>query len=272
MKSAYTKLLLVGASVLLLYHPVLSYLVVNWWNDPNYSHGFIVPLVSLYVVWKRRDELSSLDPAPTSLGAVVLAGGVLMLALGHVGAELFLMRLSLLVVIAGLILFLAGPVHLRMTAFAIGFLVLMIPLPMVVFNAVAFPLQMLAAKVATVVISALGIPVLREGNVIQLSHVTLEVAEACSGIRSLVTIITIAVIYTYFTMDRRWKQFVLVAMSVPIAILVNSARVTGTAVLAQYFGARLFEDFYHAFEGWFMFLVSLALLLAVDAALRRVWR
>jgi len=263
------KTVILAALFVLAYHPVLSYLVVNWWIDPNYSHGFVVPIISGFVVYRNRDQLAAIAPEPSTTGLVVLLAGACMLAVGHVGAELFLMRASMLVVMAGLVLFISGRKMLRELTFPIAFLIFMIPLPMVIFNAVAFPLQLFAARVATEVISALGIPVLRDGNIIELAHATLEVAEACSGIRSLVTILTLATIYAYFTLSSRVKQLLLVASAVPIAILVNSSRVAITAVLAHHFGYGAIEGFYHSFEGWFMFIVSLVLLLGVDLLLRR---
>lgn len=263
---------LLAALFVLAYYQVISYLAVNWWIDPNYSHGFVVPIISGYVVYKNRDRLAAIAPTPSNAGLIVLLAGALMLAVGHVGAELFLMRFSMLLVMAGLVLFISGRRMLRELTFPIAFLIFMIPLPMVIFNAVAFPLQLFAARVATEVISALGIPVLRDGNIIELAHATLEVAEACSGIRSLVTILTLATIYAYFTLNSRARQVILVASAVPIAILVNSSRVALTAILAHHLGYGAVEGFYHSFEGWFMFIVSLVLLLGVDLLLRRFKR
>jgi exosortase A len=267
----YYKFISLTLIFVLLYHPVLSYLVVNWWINPDYSHGFIVPLISAYIVWNQRNNLLALSPAPSMLGMPLLLAGTGVLLLGYVGAELFLMRFSILLVISGLVLFLLGREHLRLLAFPIVFLIFMIPLPQIIFNAVAFPLQLFAAKVATNIIQFFGIPVLREGNIIHLAYSRLEVAEACSGIRSLVSILTLATIYAYFFENRSWKQALLLVSALPISIITNSSRVAGTGVLAHHFGASAAEGFYHTFEGWFMFIVAFSLLLLVGVVLRKVF-
>ncbi|MFQ5902022.1 MAG: VPLPA-CTERM-specific exosortase XrtD, partial [Thermodesulfobacteriota bacterium] len=255
-----------------LYHAILSFLVYDWWTDNNYSHGFIVPLVSAYLIWERKDILTKLKPSPNLLGLFLFLAGIGVLILGHVGAELFLMRFSMLLVISGLVLFLLGTEFLRVLLFPIGFLIYMIPLPQVIFNAIAFPLQLFAAQVATGILQSLGIPVLREGNIIQLAYSTLEVAEACSGIRSLVTLLTLSTVYSYFTQDRLWKHVVLIISAIPIAVIANSTRVTGTGILAHYFGAGVAQGFYHTFSGWLVFMVAFGLLLLVGIFLSRITR
>jgi len=169
------------------------------------------------------------------------------------------------------VLFLLGCSYFKTLLFPISFLIFMVPLPATIFNTIAFPLQLLAANVSTVIISTIGIPVFRDGNIIQLAGITLEVAEACSGIRSLITILTLATIYSYFMEKRRWKQLILVFSSLPIAIVTNSARVTLTAILAHYFGASAADGFYHTFEGWFMFVVAFGILLLLGYVIRKVF-
>ena len=258
-------LLLVG-----IYHDVLARLAVQWYDDPDYSHGFLVPLLALYLLWERRVQLSTLPAVPSVAGLAVLGLGVMMLIVGSVGAELFLQRTSLIVVIAGLVLLILGRQFLRVVAFPLAFLLFMIPLPAIVMNAVAFPLQMFAAQTAAVCLFNLGIPVLREGNVIMLAGTTLEVAEACSGIRSLQALLALGTVYAYFTQTAMWKRWVLVLLSIPIAILANAFRVSGTGVLAHYWGAQAAEGFYHTFSGWLIFLVAFLLLLACGAVLSRI--
>lgn len=255
-----------------LYYPVLSELVEQWSEDQNYSHGFIVPFVSAYLVWSRKEELFKLKLNPSLWGLLLLFSGILIFVLGHVGAEYFLTRFSILIVISGLVLFLLGSDFIRLLAFPIGFLIFMIPLPAIIFNAFAFPLQLFAAKVSTTIISLMGIPVFRDGNIIQLTHSTLEVAEACSGIRSLITILTLATIYAYFMENKGWKKVVLVIGAIPIAIITNSFRVTLTAILAFYLGAETAEGFYHTFEGWFMFIVAFSILLVFGFFLKKVFK
>lgn len=265
-----TPVLVLTAFFFLLYQPVIFHLVSDWSTDDNYSHGYIVPFMSLYLIWEKRKELLALTVKPSGLGFLVLLAGLIIMILGHVGAELFLGRFSMLVVLAGIVLFLLGKDYLKVMAFPIGFLIFMIPLPAVIFNALAFPLQLLAAKVATNVIYACGIPVLRDGNIIHLANTTLEVAEACSGIRSLVTIMTLATIYAYFMERTRWKQIVLFFASIPIAIITNSTRVTFTGFLSHYYGEEAAKGFYHTFEGWFMFVVAFSILLVFGFLLGKI--
>ena len=255
-----------------LYQPIFVNLVRQWWNDDNYSHGFLIPLLSAYFVWERRERLAKLAVWPSPLGLVFLAGGVGMLLLGNVSAELFTMRVSLLVVLAGLVLYLFGREHLRTVSFPILYLLFMIPLPAIVFNAIAFPLQLFAARTATTVLQFMDIPVFREGNLITLANITLEVAEACSGIRSLITLLALAVTYAYFTQRRPWRRILLWLSTVPIAIVANVARVAGTGILAHLFGSQVAQGFFHDFSGWLIFLVAAVLLGAEGFLLSRLFR
>lgn len=252
-----------------LYHEVLSYLVLQWYLDPNYSHGFLVPFVAAYFVRERYDALSRLAVRPSLWGAALLGLGLLMLVLGAIGAELFVQRVSLIVVIAGLVLLLLGPEQLRVLLFPIAFLLFMIPLPAIVVNAAAFPLQLLAAKTATFCLFHAGIPVLREGNVIVLAGTTLEVAEACSGIRSLQTLMALATVYAYFTQDAVWRRWALIVLSIPIAIVANAFRVSGTGFLAHAFGLEAAEGFYHGFSGWLIFVLAFVLLMGAGTLLAK---
>lgn len=244
-----------------LYDPVLRFLVWQWWNDPDASHGFLIPALSLYFAWERRQRLADMKVQPSLWGLMVLLGGLGFLLFGTVGAELFVMRTSLIIVIAGLILFLMGKEAMRILSFPVLFLFFMIPLPAIVLNMVAFPLQMFAAKTATYCLLAAAIPVLREGNLIMLAHTTLEVAQACSGLRSLMALMALGVVFAYFSQTVLWKRLVLVASSVPIAIGANAFRVTGTGALAHYFGPGVADGFYHTFSGMVIFGVALTALL-----------
>ncbi len=253
-----------------LYHDVLPRLVLQWYLDPNYSHGFLVPFVAAYFVRERYDAVSRLVVRPSLWGAVLLCLGLSMLVLGSIGAELFLQRTSLIVVIAGLVLLLLGPEQLRVLLFPVAFLLFMVPLPAIVVNAAAFPLQLLAAKTATFCLFNLGIPVLREGNVIVLAGTTLEVAEACSGIRSLQTLMALATVYAYFTQHANWRRWALIGLSIPIAIVANAFRVSGTGFLAHAFGLEAAEGFYHGFSGWLIFVLAFLLLMGAGTLLAKV--
>ncbi len=195
--------------------------------------------------------------------------GLALLVAGLLGAELFLTRTSILAVLAGSIVFVAGWRALRILVFPLAFLILMIPIPAILFNQIAFPLQLLASNVGETTLSLAGVPVLREGNVIVLANTTLEVAEACSGIRSLVSLLTLGIVYGYF-IDRRPFVRVLIALStIPIAIASNAFRVAGTGLAAPYYGPAAAEGFFHEFSGWLVFMVAFLMMFVVARLLQR---
>jgi exosortase len=250
---------------------MLWHLIGQWSRDPNYSHGFFVPAFSLFVLWQDKDRLSSLPIRPSWSGLLLLVVAIAILAAGVLGAELFLARFSFLLAIGGLVVLVYGWRHLRAAVFPWLFLLLMIPIPSIIFNQITFPLQLLASKVGAVILPVLGVPVLREGNVIQLPAMALEVAEACSGIRSLMSLATLAVIYGYLLEQRNSIRVVLAVASIPIAVLANSSRIVGTGLLVQYWDPEKAEGFFHSFSGWLIFVVSLILLFLLHQALQKFW-
>ncbi len=257
-------------AVVIVFWQVFVRLVDAWIVDGNYSHGFLIIPIALYFVWERRQKLVTTPVAPSSMGLVLFGGGIAVLLAGLWGSELFLSRIALLPVIAGIVLFLLGWNHLRILAFPIAFLLLMIPIPAIIFNQIAFPLQMFASRVGEWAISAVGIPVLREGNVLVLAHTTLEVAEACSGIRSLVSLITLGLVYGYFMDQRGWVRGLIVASAIPVAILANGARVAGTGMAAHWIGKEAAEGFFHEFSGWIVFLFAFVMILAIQKLIVKV--
>jgi exosortase len=257
------------ASFGLLYWQVFARLWRDWANDDNYSHGFLILPLAAYFVWERRGRLGELTFLPANVGAAILLGGLLLLLAGLFGAELFLTRVSLLFVLAGAVVFLLGWRALKILSFPLAFLLLMIPIPAIVFNQIAFPLQLVASRAGETALSLLSIPVLREGNVIILAHTSLEVAEACSGIRSLVSLLTLGIVYGYFTDPRGGVRVAVALVTVPIAIVANAARVAGTGIAAHYYGPEAAQGFLHTFSGWMVFVVALALLFLLTRAMMR---
>jgi exosortase len=253
-----------------LYWPVLLKLAHDWSADPNYSHGLIVAPLAAYFAYERRAALRAAPLSPSWLGAVLVTVGLLMLLAGVRGAELFLQRASMLPVLAGSVLLVLGPRHVRLLLFPIGFLVLMIPLPAIVFNQVTFPLQLVASRFGEAVLDAARIPALREGNIILLPYTTLEVVEACSGIRSLVSLVTVAVAFAAFQGMRASAAVLVVASTVPLAIVMNGVRVAGTGVAAHYWGPRVADGFLHGFSGWLVFVATCIALLGVARVVERV--
>jgi len=267
--------LIVLVSVLVLYRDVLARLMIAWRVDENYSHGWLIVPMALYLAWERRAVLAA-PSRPSLAGLAVVIASLAVLLAGTLGAELFLTRVSLLGVLAGAVLWLSGWQHLRALAFPMAFLLLMIPIPAILFNQIAFPLQLLASRFGEAALTAAGIPVLREGNVITLSHVTLEVVEACAGIRSLVSLLTLAIVYAYLTERRTWMRVAVALSAIPVAIVANGVRVAGTGIAAQAWGPGGAQGFLHSFSGWAIFVVATALLLGVHRLLgwiaRRVGR
>lgn len=259
------------AFLLWLYAPMLAHLVAQWWKDPDFSHGFFVPLFSAFVIWQERSRLSGIVLRPSWWGLLFLGFGLCVLIVGQMGAELFLSRVSFLIVLASLIVLFLGWTFFRAVLFPWAFLFLMIPVPTIVFNQITFPLQLLASRVASAVLPWMGVPVLREGNVIVLPAMALEVAEACSGIRSLMSLATLAVIYGYL-MERKIGVRVLLALaSIPIAVAANSFRIVGTGLLVQYWDPDKAEGFFHEFQGWLVFVASLAMLYLLHRVVRIFW-
>ena len=259
---------ILSSFLLLLYASVLKNLVLQWWSDPDYGHGFFVPLFSGYVLWRERERWTRSEIKPSNLGLIVMLGAIGLLLIGSLGAELFTSRFSLLVLLAGMVLFLGGWKLLRAVSFPLFFLIFMIPLPTIVYNQITFPLQLLASRFATFWLELVRVPVLRDGNILIFSNYSLEVVEACSGIRSLMTLIAVAVMYGYFLEPRRWVRFALVLLMVPIAIVSNAIRIMGAGVMAHAFGPGAAVGFLHEFSGWVIFVVALLLLFAMHWILR----
>lgn len=258
---ALWRVTLLAACLLLIYAPVLSQMALQWWNEPDYSHGFLVPLFSAYVLWQLRNRLRKVVPRPSWAGMVLLCGSLCMLFAGSLGAELFLQRISLLGAIIGLIVWLWGWRMVRAAAFPLALLVMMIPLPGVIYYQLVFPLQILASRLATWVLHALDLfPVLREGNVLVLPSTRLEVAEACSGLRSLLSLLTIAAMYAYLTEKNNIIRCLLCLLVLPIAVVGNAGRVVFAAISAELAGASAVEGWAHFLSGLFLFFFSTLLL------------
>ena len=247
---------------------LLARLVLQWWIDPNFSHGFFVPAFSFFVIWQDRSRLTAIPRSPSTWGIAIILLSLLMLILGVFGAELFLSRVSLVALMAGIIVFFLGWAMLRAVLFPLLFLVLMVPIPAIVFSQITFPLQILASKLAAWSLPLCGVPVLREGNVITLPAMPLEVAEACSGIRSLLSLTTLAIMYGYLMENRLAIRILLALASLPIAVAANGFRIVGTGLLVQYWDPDKAEGFFHAFSGWLIFVVSLLMLFDVHQGMR----
>ena len=258
--------------LVLLYAGVGAKLVYDWYDLPDFSHGFIVPFFSVFLLWERRQSIAATPVRPSWAGLPLVLISLLMLVTGRFGADLFLSRLSFLLLLCGIVWAAAGTRMLRVLLFPIAVLLLAIPLPAVLFNQLTFPLQMLASRVASAMLPLAGVPVLREGNVINLPAMQLEVAEACSGIRSMMSLFTVAVFFGYLFERGTLRRVLLALCSLPIAVAANSLRIFGTGLCVQYWDPDKAMGFFHEFSGWLMFLVSLASLYFIHLATRRIGR
>ena len=248
-------------AALAIWAPIHYWMGVNWAEVEDYSHGFLIVPLALYFAWERRDALAEARIDPSWWGLVPLALSVMALVVGTLGVEYMTTRLSFVFALMGLVLLLLGRDVFRILAFPLGFLFLMIPLPQSLVNVVAFPLQLIAADFAVEALYWIGIPALREGNIIHLANTPLFVAEACSGLRSLMALITLGVVFAYFFRQSVIERVIIVASTVPIAILVNAFRVALTGVLTHHYGEKAAGGWIHETQGLFTFSIAFVLLL-----------
>jgi len=257
------------ALLVAVFFPILRALVTQWMNDEDVSHGFFVPVVALFIAWQRRDRILALEYKPAWWGLGIMAWGGAQAYLGMLAAELFLQRTSFLITLVGLLLVLGGTALIRELLFPLLLLPFMIPIPTVIYNQLTFPLQLFASRVAETVLGWVGIPVLRDGNVLELASQKLSVAEACSGIRSLLSLTFLSLVYAYFFDGRVWMRWVLFFLTIPIAIIANAGRVTITGMLSEV-NPELARGFFHSLEGWIIFMIALALLLVTHQIISRI--
>jgi exosortase len=266
-KISWAPLAWFGGLLVACYAPVLWSLINQWNTDADMGHGFFVPLIAGFVAWQKRDELLAEPPVPNWWGLAITAYAGFQLYIATLGAELFLARTAFVLSVIGSVLLLGGVRYLRILAFPLFLLFFMVPIPAIIYNRITFPLQMLASGVATSALEILQIPVVREGNVLQMAEKSLSVVEACSGIRSLLSLTFLALVYGYFFETKTWVRVVLFFATIPIAIVANASRVTLTGILTEY-KPELAEGFFHSAEGWVIFMVALVTLLAFHQLLK----
>jgi exosortase len=260
-----------GGLIFLCYAPILYALLVEWSTNDDMGHGFFVPLISAFIVWQRREELMAIQPRPNWWGLVVVALGAAQLLVATLGVELSTARSAFVITLIGSVWLLGGTQMLKKLAFPLFLLFFMIPIPAVIYNQITFPLQKVASWLAENALMAIDIPVLREGNILDLPNQRLSVVEACSGIRSLLSLTFLALVYGYFFETNRWIRVVLFFATIPIAILANGCRVTITGILTQW-KPELAEGFFHESTGWVIFMIALAFLIVFHQFLVRTTR
>lgn len=309
------RILAIASALTFAYATVLRKLGHTWWTDENYSHGLLIPFIIGFILWSQRERLARAAPHADRSSSMFCGLAAVLVALvtlwaGTAGAELYMQRTSLVLILAGTILYFWGFSILRLLLAPLFLLLLAIPIPAILFNRIAFPLQLFASRCAVWAMTVFDIPVLRQGNVIELMPLgasetkKLEVVEACSGIRSLMTLVTLAVVFAYFTHPRDdegagsddndkpsrpsanfrqrlvsglsrlksygfWRSTIIILAAVPIAIFTNALRVSGTGILARYYGTQIADGFFHSFSGWVIYVVASLMLFSVGWLLDR---
>ncbi len=246
-----------------LYSHAITTLIYDWSNNANFSHGFLIPFVAVYMVWHKKEILKTLEIKSSSAGIGVIVLGMLCYLAGTIGSELFVMRSSMIITISGMVIYLFGFQIFKAVLIPILYLIIMIPLPAIIWNKIAFPLQLFAANLSSGMVRLLGIPVLRDGNILHLANTSLEVVDACSGIRSLTSLLALSGAFAFIAPLGNFKKWVLFFSAVPIAVVVNIVRLTITAVMATYMGADAAQGFLHEMSGIVVFAVALALVYLV---------
>ena len=258
------------AAVLFLYFPILQKLAHDWDTNDNYSHGYFIPVLSLYLIYSIKDELQKLPVKTNIIGLLFLFLGLTQLIIAKAGSEFFLQRTSLIPVLAGIVLFCLGTGFFKKLLLPIAYLIFMIPLPAILWNKIAFPMQLFGSFLTEKVVTVMGIPLFREGNVLHLANTSLEVVDACSGLRSLTTLFALSAVFAILSSHTTWQKWFLFLSAAPIAIFANITRLSATALLASRYGSDVAHGFLHDFSGIVVFAVGILLLVTVSNLLKKL--
>lgn len=267
----WVKLAWFGALVVTCYLPILIRLVHQWSTDEDMSHGFFVPAIAAFIVWRKRDELMATKAQPSLWGLALIGWGAIQMIVGELGAELFTSRTAFVITLIGVVWTLGGKPFLKKLSFPLFILFFMVPIPAVIYNQITLPLQFTASKFAEHALDVLTIPVVRDGNILDVDGHELSVVEACSGIRSLLTLTFMALVYGYFFEKHHWVRIALFFSVIPVAIVANGSRVTITGILTMV-KPELAEGFFHEATGMFLFLADFVILIAAHQVFARVAR
>ncbi|MFH1687388.1 MAG: exosortase/archaeosortase family protein [bacterium] len=251
-----------------MYGPALIDLVSDWYQDANYSHGFLIGPVSAWLLWRRRGEFRNMTPKVDHRGLALVLAALGLFVVANAGAEYFTLRVSLVMLLAGLVWYLLGLSILKKAWFEVAVLLFMIPLPYVIYYSATFPLQLLASKITVTLLNLIGAGAVREGNIIHLSGISLAVAEACSGMRSLVSLMALGAVYAHISQLSAGRKLLLFLAGVPIAVGANVVRVFVTALLAYIGGAEVTAEPWHTLLGLSVFVMAF-IGLSVTAVLLR---
>ncbi|MFH2034760.1 MAG: exosortase/archaeosortase family protein [Candidatus Zixiibacteriota bacterium] len=265
--------IILGIVLLLAYFPTLIDLVSDWYNDANYSHSFLIPLISGYLIWQKRKSLEQIELSSNGFGLFLIILGLGFFIIGNGASEYFTVRFSLVVTITGIILYHFGSRFFKNIWFALFFLLFMIPIPYVIYFSATFPMQIFASKVTVHLLDIIGMAAVRQGNIIHLSNQSLEVAEACSGMRSLVSLLALGALFAYFHQKRFSAQLILFLSTIPIAVVANVFRVFVTSVIVYTSpDLRVTDEPLHSIMGASVFVIAFILLLIFGAILRKIFK
>ena len=255
---------------LLAFYPVLPPMVDAWLSHSDNSHALLVPLISVYFLWEKRQQALNTPVQGSWWGLAVLLLSLTLYIISVLGGIAFFARLTFVSALIGLVWGFLGSAMIRLLAFPLGILFFMVPVPDSLLNLVSFPLQLLATKISAGLIQFCSIPVYREGNMLYFMQTQLEVAEACSGIRSIMSLTMLGIIFAYISSGTWSRKAILILSAIPIALLANILRVSGTGILAHFFGDRVARGFLHEFSGLTVFLFGLGLLFLVYSLLKKI--
>ena len=258
------------AGLIFLYFPILQELALDWDTNDNYSHGYFIPILSIYLIYTYKDELKKLPLQSNIWGLLLFAAGLMQLIIAKTGSEFFLQRTSLIPVFAGLVLFCLGFSFLKKLFLPIIYLIFMVPLPAIIWNKIAFPMQLFSSFLTERVVTIIGVPIFREGNVLHLTGTSLEVVDACSGLRSLTTLFALSAVFAILSTHKTWHKWLLFFAAAPIAIFANIVRLSATALLATKYGSDVAHGFLHDFSGIVVFAVGIVLLVTISNLLKRI--
>jgi exosortase D (VPLPA-CTERM-specific) len=254
------KLGIYGILVLAIYQSALQQLVTNDWRRDSYSYCVLVPFVVLYLIWTKREDLGTIASRPSWKGIIPFLLGIFLFWLGELSGEYFTLYLSLWLILVSLCWLHFGWIKLKSIGFAFIFMLTMFPLPWFLNTKLMLELRLISSKLGVFLIQMFGLPVTREGNIIDLGFVQLQVVEACSGLHTLISLVVLCLLMTYFFKDHIWKRSVLLISSIPLAISANSIRIALTAILHKYFGSDVAQGFFHSFSGLMIFVFCIPVL------------